>query len=43
MMAYQDHLVEPLRPLAPPEDDADVIDFGSSPAADRWTTEPSFE
>ena len=31
MMAYQDHLVEPIRPLAPPDDDADVVDFGSSP------------
>ncbi|HZA66640.1 MAG TPA: DNA-directed RNA polymerase subunit omega [Geminicoccaceae bacterium] len=32
MMAYQDHpLVEPLRPLAPPDDDSDIVDFGSSP------------
>jgi DNA-directed RNA polymerase subunit omega len=32
MMAYQDHpLVEPLRALAPPDDDADIVDFGSSP------------
>jgi DNA-directed RNA polymerase subunit omega len=43
MMAYQDQpLVEPLRPLAAPDDDADIVDFGSSPQP-TVDDEPSFE
>ena len=42
MMAYQDHLVEPMRPLGPPDDDADVVDFGSSPQP-TLDDEPTFE
>jgi DNA-directed RNA polymerase subunit omega len=40
MMAYQDHLVEPMRPLAPPDDD--VVDFGSSPQP-ALDDDPTFE
>jgi DNA-directed RNA polymerase subunit omega len=43
MMSYQDQpLVEPLRPLAAPDDDADIVDFGSSPQP-TVDDEPSFE
>jgi DNA-directed RNA polymerase subunit omega len=43
MMAYQDQpLVEPLRPLAGPDDDSDFVDFGSSPQP-TLDDEPSFE
>jgi len=42
MMAYQDHLVEPMRPLAPADEDADIVDFGSSPQPEL-DEEPSFE
>jgi DNA-directed RNA polymerase subunit K/omega len=43
MIAYQEHpLVGPMRPLAPPDDDSDIVDFGSSPQP-RVDDEPSFE
>jgi DNA-directed RNA polymerase subunit omega len=43
MMAYQDQpLVEPLPPLAAPDDDADFVDLGSAPQPDL-DEEPEFE
>jgi DNA-directed RNA polymerase subunit omega len=43
MMAYQEHpLVGPMRPLGPPDDDAEIVDFGSSPQP-TVDEDPSFE
>jgi DNA-directed RNA polymerase subunit omega len=41
LMAYQEHLIEPMRPLALPDDDAD-LDLGSVPQP-TLDDEPEFE
>jgi DNA-directed RNA polymerase subunit omega len=43
MMAYQDQpLIEPLPPLAAPDDDSDFVDLGSAPQP-ALDEEPEFE